>query len=194
MTTHLAFIVASITHTYLHTIGSADTKCNPTLVPTLTTIKEYTDISVQTSDAEFVSQIPLATYINIRKCLNELQCQQRLENQHSIGTDTETNTVDIGINTHNSFGFDISAWLDSPYQTPEWLSQLYEEEEEPSAESARLNTLREIFQSDSKYITASELTSESPPTHTQKSTRHHCHDVANANIRTMKRCPGDLSE
>ena len=57
-------------------------------------------------------------------------------------------------------------WLDSPYQTPEWLSQLYEPEEEPS-EEARLTTLREIFQSDSEYITASELTSELPPTHTE---------------------------
>ena len=61
----------------------------------------------------------------------------------------------------------MSVWLDLPYQTPQWLSQLYEPEEEPSSEEARLTALREIFQSDSKYITASELTSESPPTHTE---------------------------
>ena len=129
-------------------------------------IKEYTDTSIQTSCVEFISQIPLATYINIRKHLDELQHQQRLENQRSVGTDTETNTIDIGVNTHNSFGFDISAWLDSPYQTPEWLSQLYEPEE-ASLELTRQAALREIFQSDSKYITASEPTSESPPTHTE---------------------------
>ena len=130
-------------------------------------VKEYTDTGIQTSRAEFISQIPLTTYINIRKCLDKLQRQQRLENQRSVGTDTETKTVDISISTHNSFGLDISVWLYSPYQTPEWLSQLYEPEEEASLELARQATLREIFQSDSEYITASEPTSESPLTHTE---------------------------
>ena len=61
----------------------------------------------------------------------------------------------------------ITVWLDSPYQTPEWLSQLYEPEEEASSELARQAALREISQSDSEYITASEPTSELLPTHTE---------------------------
>ena len=152
-------------------------------------IKEYTDTSIQTSEAEFISQIPLATYINIRKCLDKLQCQQRLENQCSIGTDTETNTVDISVNTHNSFGFNISPWLDLPYQTPEWLSQLYKPEEALS-ELARQAALREIFQSDSKYITASEPTSESPLTLTEIDTSpspQHCKCKHQDNEETPRR-------
>ena len=41
---------------------------------------------------------------------------------------------------------------------------------ELSLESAELATLRELYQSDSKYVTASELTSELPPTHTETDT------------------------
>ena len=73
--------------------GSADSNTSTNTDP----VKEYTDTSVQTSHTEFVSQIPLATYINIRKRLNELQHQQRLENQCSIGTDTETNTINFSM-------------------------------------------------------------------------------------------------
>ena len=132
---------------------------------TNTNNKEYTDTSVQTDNVEPTSQLALATYINIRKCLDELQRQQRLENQYSVGTNTETDIVDIDINSQ----FDETAWL-NPYKTPAWAD--YETQSEPSLESVELAVLRDLYKSDSassdtEHVIAAEPTSESPPTHTE---------------------------
>ena len=108
-------------------------------------------------------------YINIRKHLDELQCQQRLQTQCSVGTDTETNSVDIRINTDHNLQFDETAWL-NPYKTPVWAD--YETQSEPSLESVELAALRDLYKtdntsSDTEYVTVSEPTSESPPTYTK---------------------------
>ena len=42
---------------------------------TNTSNKEYTDTSIQTDKEELITSISLATYLNIRKHLNELQRQ-----------------------------------------------------------------------------------------------------------------------
>ena len=125
---------------------SRDTNTNTVSTPA----RQLVDTGTQTSDVEFVSSISLTTYINIRKCLDDLQHQQRLENQRDIGTSTEINTVTVGTNTHNSFSFDISVWLNSPYQT---IAEIYKEE---------LVDLKD-FELDSNYITAHEPTTELPP-------------------------------
>ena len=135
-------------------------------------IKEYIDTSIQTSDGEFVSQISLATYINIRKRLDELRRQQRLQNQHSIGTNTEINSVNIRISTNHNLQFNETVWL-NPYQTPAWAD--YETQSEPSLESVELVVLRDLYKSDNtssdtEYVIAVEPTSESPPTHTETNT------------------------
>ena len=119
-------------------------------------VKEYTDTGINTSHTEFISQIPLATYINIRKHLDDIQCQQKADNYHSVGPNTaiESNRTDISINTNNSCGFDTAAWSES-YQSAEWSEQLHTEEEalsEPSLTSAELIALNKLYQSDSKLM------------------------------------------
>ena len=84
---------------------------------------------------------------------------------------TETGTVDIGVNTHNSFGFDISAWIESPYQTPEWLQELYEPIDDPASELARQEALTDIFRED---LTAPRPTKELPPTISTSDTSPRC--------------------
>ena len=137
-------------------------------------IKEYTDTGVQTYNDEFVpqSQITLTTYLNIRKCLDKLQRQQRLQNQHSVGTSTETNSANKGINTDHNLQFDETVWLD-PLYIPVWAD--YETQSEPSLESAELAVLRDLYKSDdtssdTEYIVAQEPTPESPPTFTETDT------------------------
>ena len=163
MTILLVFTVASILmHDWL-------SRCKPYTDTSTNTdnIKEYTDTSIQTDKEEFVSSISLATYINIRKCLDELQHQQRLENQCSVGTNTETDIVDIDVNSL----FDGTAWL-NPYKTPAWAD--YETQSEPALESAELVVLRDLYKSDSasetEYVIASEPTSELPPILTKTDT------------------------
>ena len=128
--------------------------------PTTNTLTiEHAEAGIQTDDTPVVTTLSLATYINIRKHLDELQKQNRLENQRDQGTNTETDTADIGVNTNNSFGFDISSWIESPYQTPDWIQELYKPIDNPAAELARQEALYSIFRED---LTEYSPTVESP--------------------------------
>ena len=133
---------------------------------TNTNNKEYADTSIQTDKEEFVTSLSLATYLNIRKRLDELQHQQKLENQRSIGINTDL--VKIDVNSQ----FDKTAWL-NPDKTPVWAN--YETQSEPSLESVELAVLRDLYKSDSapsetENVTASEPTPESPPPFTETDT------------------------
>ena len=128
--------------------------------------KTYTSTSVQTDKEELASSLSVATYLNIRKCLDELQRQQKLENQRSIGINTDL--VEIDVNSQ----FDETAWLNPP-KTPVWAD--YETQSEPSLESVELAVLRDLYKtddtsSDTELIVATELTLESPPTFTETNT------------------------
>ena len=133
---------------------------------TNTNNKEYTDTSVQTNKEELITSISLTTYLNIRKRLDELQCQQKLENQCSVGINTDI--VEIDVNSQ----FDETAWL-NPHKTPAWTD--YKTQSEPSLESVELVVLRDLYKSDNtssdtEYIIAAEPTSASPPTLTETDT------------------------
>ena len=128
--------------------------------------KTYTDTNVQTDKEELVSSLSVATYLNIRKRLDELQRQQKLENERSVGTNTDI--VKIDINSQ----FDKTAWLNPP-RTPAWAD--YKTQSEPSLESVELAVLRDLYKtdntsSDTEYVIAAEPTSESPPTFTETNT------------------------
>ena len=130
--------------------------------------KTYTDTSIQTDKEELITTLSVATYLNIRKRLDELQRQQRLENQRSIGTNTDL--VEIDVNSQ----FDETAWLNPP-RTPAWAD--YETQSEPSLESVELAVLRDLYKtdntsSDTEYVIAAEPISESPPTLTETDTSH----------------------
>ena len=145
----LVFIATSITHTFSRTTGSIT--------------KEYKNTSVQTDKEELISSLSVATYLNIRKRLDELQHPQKLENQRSVGINTDL--VKIDVNSQ----FDETAWL-NPHKTPVWAD--YETQSEPSLESVELVVLRDLYKSDNtssetEIITATELTAESPPTFTE---------------------------
>ena len=88
--------------------------------------KTYTDTSVQTNKEELVTTLSVATYLNIRKRLDELQRQQKLENQRSVGINTDL--VEIDVNSQ----FDETVWLNRP-RTPAWAD--YKTQSEPSLES-----------------------------------------------------------
>ena len=128
--------------------------------------KTYTSTSVQTDKEELVSSLSVATYLNIRKHLDELQRQQRLENQRSVGINTDL--VEIDVNSQ----FDETAWLDPP-KISAWAD--YETQSEPSLESVELAVLRDLYKtdntsSDTEYVIAAEPTLESPPTLTETDT------------------------
>ena len=128
--------------------------------------KTYTDTSVQTNKEELVTTLSVATYLNIRKRLDELQHQQKSENQRSVGINTDL--VEIDVNSR----FNETAWL-NPDKTPAWAD--YETQSEPSVESVELAVLRDLYKSDSapsetENITISEPTPESPSTFTETDT------------------------
>ena len=128
--------------------------------------KTYTSTSVQTDKEELVSSLSVATYLNIRKRLDELQRQQKLENQRSVGISTDL--VEIDVNSQ----FDETAWLNPP-RTPAWAD--YETQSEPSLESVELAVVRDLYKSDNtssdtEHVIAAEPTSESPPTVTETDT------------------------
>ena len=128
--------------------------------------KTYTDTSVQTDKEKLVTSLSLATYLNVRKRLDELQHQQKLENQHSVGINTDL--VKIDVNSQ----FDKTAWL-NPDKTPVWAD--YKTQSEPSLESVELVVLRDLYKSDSapsdtEHVTATEPAAELPPTFTETDT------------------------
>ena len=100
---------------------------------TNTNNKKYADTSIQTDKEEPITSISVATYLNIRKRLDELQHQQKLENQRSIGINTDI--VEININSQ----FDETVWL-NPHKTPTWAD--YKTQSEPSLDSVELAVLR----------------------------------------------------
>ena len=111
-----------LTHDWLNQYKEhADTGTN-------TNNKEYADTSVQTDKEELVTTLSLATYLNIRKRLDKLQRQQKLENQCSIGINTDL--VEIDVNSQ----FDETVSL-NPHKTPAWAD--YETQSEPSLESVQ---------------------------------------------------------
>ena len=148
-------LISRIFYTHILTLNYLNSRPTNNILTT-----EHTEVGIQTDDTPVVSTLSLATYINIRKRLDELQRQNRLENQRDQGTSTETDTVDIGVNTNNSFGFDISSWIESPIQTPDWIQELYEPINDPAAELARQEALYSIFRED---LTEYSPTIESPP-------------------------------
>ena len=152
-------LISHIYYTHV-TLDYLNQQLRPATNTLTATIKEHTDVGIQTDDAPVVSTLSLATYINIRKRLDELQRQERLENQRDMGINTETDTVDIRVNTRNSFGFDISAWTELHHQTPEWLQELYNPIDNPAEELARQQVLEDLFAED---LTVYRLTTELLP-------------------------------
>ena len=97
--------------------------------------------------------------------LNKLQHQQKLENQRSVGINTDI--IEVDVNSQ----FDETAWL-NPYKTPTWAD--YKTQSEPSLESVELAVLGDLYKSDNtsdtEYIIARERTPELPPTLTETDT------------------------
>ena len=150
-------LISRIFYAHILTLNYLNTR--PTNNTPTVTSTERTEVGIQTDETPVVSTLSLTTYINIRKRLDELQRQNRLENQQDQGTSTETDTVDVGVNTNNSFGFDISSWIESPIQTPDWIQKLYEPIDDPAAELARQEALYCLFRED---LTEYSSTIESP--------------------------------